>query len=1387
MSQNHIKIFNDTVLKQSINQGTESQRMATNLGRFTSGELAFTRDTGRIFVGNKSSKSSDEIDMPEVLGGILAGNKYLGYIDSKPLSWWRGGEYGSLPLNYDSETYAGGETSTVGDKEHYTKESSMLGADSKYRNKVGKDGNKYEGKWERDAVYNKTYDAYNGDYLYDMYQNALILFDTNISEKRDCIQGIEIFGENENPREQFYDATGNKLKIDEQYRRTKIENIKSEYNKDHPVYGDGYVIFRNIEVDGKSIKFKDKVFNSDGSTDYDHTSDGFENYSHNIIEVGTISASSFIGSMADIHFVNKNETVYLKEKLKEIHEIKNSNNSITLPQIITLSSAVSVPTFKLDFSNTAFEGLTDMGTDDLTFKLTKNSFNEASYNVSIAKNSSKDLYIKLGEGLYNSANGNSSYIKLNVETAGTLNEETPTISLTDEENFYLNNNNLSDPFYINYNSDETFIYTGNLTLNASGIIQAIDEYDQNYALETVTEREKFESNENVKVNFLKNPIPITWNLKKTNSSTLSTSTNVNANLEFILKPYFYCITKNVVDENGILLTDTMHDNSLIVYGNNYHESLEKNGDYYYVPGYNVPHDKVISNASKGNKLMKKNFDGLSHTINTQILSGIRPKTATHAVEFKYTDKDGASKTLVKNIEKPAYQVCTDTLMRTAYGFSSSTEDGSTSYEYDEKDIYNSNYFSNIISKFNNKSSKLTNISDLSEEHINEYFCYRNFSEHESILDINVGVTIEEDIDEESGLEKDVVLIDDMSENILRNKVLLKNISDTATISSIQINGFDNSNANFKPVSTNDELSSSGFRLLLNEDIALHCIAELNFKINAAKEKYRLEKAIEMGYKEGEDIENYNVDLSEFDEGKFAYYHNTPIYEPSANGTEQIKVYEASYLVWTKETSESNKLTTSGEGNYIASLYYNSDIILTDETLPSVVMFEVSDKGESKNLFGNISNKINYHKSFTIYKKSYYDEKDVLFSYYTSNLEDSIEDDKKRYIALVQLELFDGTLINKTPEEFWNICKKDGLSSDNKVSIDYFDFLENSDDIFGNKNGGLKSINIVNAVEETITTEKTTISPTDFSVSDFKESDFENISLEGTTFEDFVSKMIEDIGSQEITSKYFDHNGEQIFAYEPKYETNLVQVTDPETGEITFINPSDWEGYDDEILEDYEVAAASSYMIPAGDFYYPGDSRLDAGYDKVDPETIETVSYDVDSFIMSPVYWSNKGYHTPLNYSNGIDERIRSTDKNYVVIPDHATEVILEVRHLTNTNNQIAIFAANDASQLKNIVVENPDTENPILFDNVFDIGMIPESVYTNGKLDIPVISTENNFLTPGENEKCVLFSDTNSVDVIRLPLYRSDKESGKMFALRIAGIKNMENENILIRLLGYSA
>lgn len=119
-SSQYIKIFNDTVLKQSILQGYESQRTDENLGKFTMGELAFTRDTGRVFVGTYTDNKKKG-DITPKIGGLLVGNKYFGASD-------------------------GGETLT-----YY-------------------------------PTYNSSKQVYNGDYTFDVNSCSLMLFDSNIKE-----------------------------------------------------------------------------------------------------------------------------------------------------------------------------------------------------------------------------------------------------------------------------------------------------------------------------------------------------------------------------------------------------------------------------------------------------------------------------------------------------------------------------------------------------------------------------------------------------------------------------------------------------------------------------------------------------------------------------------------------------------------------------------------------------------------------------------------------------------------------------------------------------------------------------------------------------------------------------------------------------------------------------------------------------------------------------------------------------------------------------------------------------------------------------------------------------------------------------------------------------
>lgn len=273
MASQYIKIFNDTVLKQSILQGEEAQRQNPNLGRFTSGELAFTRDTGRVFVGNFSDAPKDT-DLQYVQGGILIGNKYLGIIDSRPIAskeYETTGTTGFAGLKYEED--------------NINKSGEVEKALFKDNPRVKKDGKVND--WKNDPSFNSDYGTYNGDYLYDLWRNALIIFDNNIKPYNN-----DIIVENPSTTEEVViDSNGNNI-TETGVIRTPIEDYSTDSAmKDYPIYGNGYVIFRLIEPDGTTIRFKEREFTAKP------TDDNYQgNWNHNILEVN-FSAENVIKAM----------------------------------------------------------------------------------------------------------------------------------------------------------------------------------------------------------------------------------------------------------------------------------------------------------------------------------------------------------------------------------------------------------------------------------------------------------------------------------------------------------------------------------------------------------------------------------------------------------------------------------------------------------------------------------------------------------------------------------------------------------------------------------------------------------------------------------------------------------------------------------------------------------------------------------------------------------------------------------------------------------------------------------------------------------------------------------------------------------------------------------
>ncbi|MBR2508087.1 MAG: hypothetical protein IKB70_14670 [Bacilli bacterium] len=150
MSEEATNPVYDTVIRFTVKQGTEYERCpstiddnkkrptnTTTVGAndfdayyyFPSGELIYTRDTGRLFIGNNTypaitagSISESGIKNQITPGGVLVGNKYLGSF-----------------------------------------------SDSAFDN-----------KWFKFSEYNSNIDAYNGDYRFDASSSILYLYDTNV-------------------------------------------------------------------------------------------------------------------------------------------------------------------------------------------------------------------------------------------------------------------------------------------------------------------------------------------------------------------------------------------------------------------------------------------------------------------------------------------------------------------------------------------------------------------------------------------------------------------------------------------------------------------------------------------------------------------------------------------------------------------------------------------------------------------------------------------------------------------------------------------------------------------------------------------------------------------------------------------------------------------------------------------------------------------------------------------------------------------------------------------------------------------------------------------------------------------------------------------------------
>lgn len=490
MASKFIKIYNDTVLKQTILQGYETQRTNPNLGKISMGELAFTRDTGRVFVGNFSSDTNDKelpLDTRAINGGILTGNKYIGLIDSKPLGHWSTtGSNGTFPLNYSS---------TTTDSSTEESEPGVFSSGSRFRpyktdskGNVVKDENKNPvhkrggDGWDKSADYIQEYGVYSGDFAFDIFSNALIIFDKNIKPgeeiKRKWENGKEIFLNSKNE-----DITATTI------RRTKIEDHPDSKTSEYPIYGKGYVMMRILEPDGITINYMDRQFDKgvpySSSTDsetYAHLQ--WPNWSHNILKVNYPATNIFNEACDSDLFILKDGKISINTE-----ELKLTGQSAELPSKLSYSSGLTL---------NYIGSLTGIESGYLSV--------DSNGNVKPEEMPTMRISASVGEGLSINGIPNGSI---------TLTDSAPdfTISLVKDESGSLSTG--ANPWGLTF--EGSYIYSGVAAYATGGILASLNKYEDAYVTTTDTNANNdftnvvtklWDSTNNDGINLLKNPYPI---------------------------------------------------------------------------------------------------------------------------------------------------------------------------------------------------------------------------------------------------------------------------------------------------------------------------------------------------------------------------------------------------------------------------------------------------------------------------------------------------------------------------------------------------------------------------------------------------------------------------------------------------------------------------------------------------------------------------------------------------------------------------------------------------------------------------------------------------------------------------------------------------------------
>lgn len=150
--------------------------------------------------------------------------------------------------------------------------------------------------------------------MYDIYRNALIIFDHNIKPSVPGSNDHQI-APNSLPSEKTEENSRRKTPLIP-YPADKNTTDKTVYNHTKDMYGDGYVLIYNVIPDGKTLTFVKKQFDPTSGINTktnEKTNDTYRgNYSQNIIRLEDVPLDYIWKYFNTNHFTKNNGTIELK-------------------------------------------------------------------------------------------------------------------------------------------------------------------------------------------------------------------------------------------------------------------------------------------------------------------------------------------------------------------------------------------------------------------------------------------------------------------------------------------------------------------------------------------------------------------------------------------------------------------------------------------------------------------------------------------------------------------------------------------------------------------------------------------------------------------------------------------------------------------------------------------------------------------------------------------------------------------------------------------------------------------------------------------------------------------------------------------------------------------